>query len=393
MSETISGRTAFSLREVALGVQQTIQERHSGWIWVKAEMNKLNLYPHSGHAYPELVEKQDGRIVAQMRGNLWKEDYNRINHTFLEVLKEPLKDGITIFFQAKITFDPVYGLALRILDIDPSYSLGELEREKQQTIATLKKEGIFEKNKQTFLPLLPQRIAIISVETSKGYSDFTQVIAQNPWGYRFFLMLFPAILQGDQAAEQIIAQLSRIRKAGSHFDLVAIIRGGGGDVGLSCYNNLALAREVALFPLPVVTGIGHSTNETVTEMVAYRNAITPTELADLLIQNFHNFSVPVKEAEKTIGTIALHLLSIKRTELSGMASLLGSVVRQRLSGEQREVDHIESTVRLTDPIHVLKRGYSITFKNGRPVTHPEQVEQGDEIETRLHEGTIRSIIK
>lgn len=393
MSETIAGRTAFSLREVALEIQQTIQERHAGWIWVKAEVNKLNLYPHSGHSYPELVEKQDGRVVAQMRANLWKDDFNRINRTFLEVLKEPLKDGISVLIQAKVTFDPVYGLSLRILDIDPSFSLGELEREKQQAIATLKKEGVFEQNKAVFLPLLPQRIAVISVETSKGYADFMKVIGQNPWGYGFFLMLFPALLQGDQAAEQIIAQLRRIRKASSHFDLVAIIRGGGGDVGLSCYNNLELAREVAYFTLPVMTGIGHSTNETVTEMVAYRNAITPTELADLLIQKFHNFSVPVKDAEKTLSTIAFHLLSAKRTELEGMKGLLGSATQRRLVAEKREIEHLETTVRLTDPLRVLKRGYSITLKNGKPVMCTDQVERGDNIETRLYKGIIRSTIK
>jgi exodeoxyribonuclease VII large subunit len=393
MSESIAGRTAFSLREVALEIQQTLQERHSGWIWVKAEINKLNLYPHSGHSYPELVEKQDGKVIAQMRANLWKDDFNRINRTFLEVLKEPLKDGILVLLQARVTFDPVYGLALRILDIDPSYSLGELEREKQQTIATLKKEGIFEQNKAAFLPLLPQRVAVISVETSKGYADFKKVIGQNPWGYHFFMMLFPALLQGDQAAGQIIAQLRRIRRAATHFDLVAIIRGGGGDVGLSCYNSLELAREVAQFPLPVMTGIGHSTNETVTEMVSYRNAITPTELADLLIQKFHNFSVPVKEAEKTLGTIVLHLLSAKRTELSGMQALLALATQRHLLKEKREIEHLETTVRLTDPVHVLKRGYSITLKDGRPVTSPAQVLSGEEIETRLYEGTIRSIIK
>jgi exodeoxyribonuclease VII large subunit len=393
MSETIAGRIAFSLREVALEIQQSIQERHSDRVWVKAEMNKLNLYPHSGHCYPELVEKHDGRVIAQMRANLWKDDYNRINRTFLEILKEPLREGITILFEAKVTFDPVYGLALRIFDIDPSFSLGELERERRQAIAALKKEGIFDRNRETFFPLLPQRIAVISVETSKGYADFTKVIGENPWGYRFFLMLFPALLQGDQAAEQIIAQLGRIRRVEHHFDAVAIIRGGGGDVGLSCYNNLELAREVALFPLPVLTGIGHSTNETVTELVAYRNAITPTELADLLIQRFHNFSVPVKEAERTIGTIAMHLLSVKRTELSGMRTLLAAAVQRRLLAERKEIGILETNVRLTDPVHVLKRGFSITLKDGKPVTRSGQVEQGDEVETRLYKGTIRSIIK
>ena len=185
---------------------------------------------------------------------MWKDDYIKINNTFQKVLKEPLKDGIKILFLASISFDPTYGLALRIIDIDPGYTLGDLEREKQETIKKLQDEGIFNKNKTLKLPLLPQRIAVISVETSKGYADFLKVIDTNSWGYKFFHLLFPSLLQGEKAVEGIINQLRRIRKVRSHFDVVAIIRGGGGDIGLSCYNSFILAKEIALFPIPVITG-------------------------------------------------------------------------------------------------------------------------------------------
>jgi len=413
MSETIAGRTAFSLREIALGIQQTLRESHASRVWIRAEMNKLNLYPHSGHCYPELVEKQDGKVTAQMRANLWRDDYLRINKTFLEVLKEPLRDGITILFSATVTFDPVYGMALRIYDIDPSFSLGELEREKTETISALRKEGIFDANKATPFPLLPQRIAVISVETSKGYADFIKVIGQNPWGYRFFHMLFPALLQGDQAAEQIAAQLRRIRRAVRHFDVVAIIRGGGGDVGLSCYNDLRLAREVATFPIPVLTGIGHSTNETVTEMVASMNAITPTELGDILIQRFHNFAVPLREMERSVAANSLLYLVNTRSELVNMARLFKAVsqrmlaglkaqdlreilqnaIRHRLLREQNEIGMFQSKVSLLDPENILRRGYSITMRNGKAVTSEAQLSPGDEIETKLHRGNVRSIVK
>lgn len=159
-------------------------------------MNKLNFYKQSGHCYPELVEKKDGKIIAQIKSHLWRDDFNRVNNNFQRILKEPLKDGIKILFQAKITFDPVHGLALWIIDIDSSYTLGDLEREKQETIKQLKEEGIFNKNKTLNLPLLPQRIAIISVETSKGYADFLKVIETNSWNYKFFHILFPSLLQG-----------------------------------------------------------------------------------------------------------------------------------------------------------------------------------------------------
>jgi exodeoxyribonuclease VII large subunit len=300
MPEKLPDKTIFSLSEVALSIQRTLLERYSSAFWIKAEMNKLNRYPQSGHCYPDLVEKVNGKIVAEIRATIWKDDYEQISARFLSVLKEPLRDGIAILFAAKVNFHPVYGLNLRIVEIDPSWSLGELEREKLETIRKLKEAGVFNTNKELAFPLLPKRIAVISVQTSKGYADFTKVIDENPWGYRVFYLLFPALLQGDQAVGSILQQLSRIERVKHHFDAVAIIRGGGGDIGLTCFNHIELARKAASFPIPVLTGIGHSTNETVTEMVAFKNAITPTELADFLIQKFHNFSVPLYTAMKTI---------------------------------------------------------------------------------------------
>ena len=300
MPEKISDRTIFSLSEVTRSIQKTISERYTRTFWVKAEMNRLNRYPQSGHCYPDLVEKSDGKIVAEIRSTIWKDDFQRINDNFLKVLHEPLKSGINILFCAKISYNPVHGLSLSIVDIDPSYSLGELEKEKQLTIEKIRQEGIFNANKSLKPGLLLKRIAIISVDTSKGYSDFRAVLDGNQWGYHFFHMLFPSLLQGEHAVESILGQLDRIRKVTRHFDAVAIIRGGGGDVGLTCYNHYELSRAIALFPIPVITGIGHSTNETVAEMIAYKNAITPTELADYLIQQFHNFSVPLRKAQEFI---------------------------------------------------------------------------------------------
>ena len=330
MSETVNGKQVFSLLEVTRSIRKTLAERYTSSFWVIAEMNKLNHYVQSGHCYPELVEKSDDRIVAQLKANLWKEDYLRINERFLKVLKEPLQNGIKILLCARITFDPVYGLSLNILDIDPSFSLGELEKEKQESLERLKKEGLFDRNKKIPFPLLPQRIAVISVETSKGYADFRSVIDDNPWGYRFFHMLFPALLQGEKAIADIRRQLARIHRVRQHFDVVAIIRGGGGDVGLSCYNNYFLARDIAVFPIPVLTGIGHATNETVSEMTACRNAITPTALAGQLIQQFHNFSVPVKEAAGNIPRLTRQRMEEEQLALKATAREVQRETRQHL---------------------------------------------------------------
>lgn len=337
MSVKENDKTIFSLLEVTKSIQKTINDRYTSFFWVKAEMNKLNLYKHSGHCYPDLVEKKNGKVVAHVKATLWKDDFNRINKNFQHTLKEPLKDGIKILFQAKISFDPIHGLSLWIVDIDPSYTLGDLEREKQDTIKRLKEEGLFDKNKTANLSKLPQRIALISVETSKGYADFLKVLNTNPWNYKFFHFLFPSLLQGDNVVQSISTQLKKIRKVEHHFDVVAIIRGGGGDVGLSCYNDYRLAREIALFPLPVITGIGHATNETVVEMISFSNAITPTKLAEYLLQAFHNFSVPVQEAEKKLIDKARRLLSEEGTKFRSEVKLFRSVTENILSNNGSDI--------------------------------------------------------
>jgi exodeoxyribonuclease VII large subunit len=288
------------------------------------------------------------------------------------------------------------------------------------------------------MPLLPQRLAIISVETSKGYSDFIKTIDNNTWGYRFFHMLFPAILQGDRSVNSIISQLKRIRKVLHHFDAVAIIRGGGGEVGLTSYNDHALARAIALFPIPVITGIGHSTNETVAEMIAHKNAITPTDLADYLLQKFHSFAVPVQDASATITSLSRRLIKDEQLRLlhsvkyfrsvtstllqrrehdvrtairslqqgarqiilagsrdtEGLATTLAAKTTLFIDHERRELAYMEKTIGLLDPANVLKRGYSITLKkDGGLVSTIADLQEGDLLMTILPDGTLSSTVK
>ncbi|MBK1440510.1 exodeoxyribonuclease VII large subunit [Parapedobacter sp. ISTM3] len=436
MPEKLPDKTVFSLVEVARSIQKTIAERYKSVYWIKAEMNKLNHYSHSGHCYPELVEKKDGKVIAEMRSVLWNGDYKRINERFIEIAKEPLKNGITILFQATISYDPLYGLSLRILDIDPAYALGELEREKQENIQRLRHEELFYANKQLPFPPIPKRLAVISVETSKGYADFVKILNGNSWGYRFEQTLFPALLQGDKAVPSIINQLVRIAEHVEEYDVVAIIRGGGGDVGLSSYNNYLLASAIARFPIPVLTGIGHSTNQTVSEMVAYQNAITPSELADFLIQRFHNFAVPVSHAQDAIEQAAAKLFATQKSNLMNcihhfrlhsvhllnqqhraleyhaMRLDMASVSRLRhenqallypqqallstslatLKNNKFNLAAMQKSVQLLDPQQVLNRGYSITRINGRAVKHTENIRDGDTLETHLASGSLSSVV-
>ena len=481
MPEEINGKKIFTLLEVARSIQKTIAERYKSTYWIKAEMNKLNYFPKSGHCYPDLVEKQNGKVVAEFRCNLWKDDYIKINSTFQRVLKEPLKDGIKILFLASISFHPEHGLALRIIDIDPSFTLGDIEKEKQETIKRLQDEGIFRQNKSLKLPLLTQRIAIISVNTSKGYQDFLGKIDNNSWGYKFFHMLFPSILQGDKIVEQMTAQLNRINKVKSHFDAVAIIRGGGGDVGLSSFNKYEFAKAIALFPLPILSGIGHITNDTVVEMVSHKSFITPTDLANFLFQEFHNFSVPVQKGQEKIVDKSKRLIKDEKTKFQSEVKLFRSVtsnvlsqnrsaireqaqtltqqsrflfrnqkdslasfsqqiqsgtrtfcngakqtliqfatgmkkdaiaqlrqvnllitqhVQQILIGTKAivrsqnvELSNTERNIQNMSPRNVMKRGYSITFLNGKAVKSFEQVKPGDVLNSQIYEGAIMSIVK
>lgn len=412
MPEQIQDRTIFSLLEVTRSIQKTLADRYQSLYWIKAEMNKLNHYTHSGHCYPELVEKKDGKVVAEIRSILWKADYQRINQQFLKLLNEPLREGITILFQAGISYDPLYGLSLRIVDIDPTFVLGELEKEKIESIRRLQEEGIYDANKKLPFPTVPKRLAIISVETSKGLSDFFKIIQANPWGYRFESTLFPALLQGDKSVPSIIKQLAVIAEQTDAFDAVAIIRGGGGEVGLSSYNNYLLARAIAIFPIPVLTGIGHSTNETVSEMVAYKNAITPSELADFLIQKFHNFAIPVDEAQRRmvracqaiftqqkaqlqrfsqqISWSAKSIFMTQRNKIDNVQSHLQLFSRQLLKEHDAELENASRMVNLASPKQILRRGFSITRVAGKAITDINEVPDDATIETELLHGTIHS---
>lgn len=322
-------RQIFSLSQVTASIRKIISERYQSLYWVKAEMHKLN-YTNKGHCYPELVQKEGGKIVAEMRGTIWKDQFERISRNFTEVIKEPLRDGLSLLFQVRISFHPLYGMGLEIVDIDPAYTLGELHKEREESLKRLHQEGILNANQLLPIALLPQRIAVISVESSKGLSDFYSVIKDNRWGYHFFTMLFQAQLNGDAAIESIQKQLDKIRRVTAHFDVVAIIRGGGGEIGLSCFNNFELAKAIATFPLPVLTGIGHSTNITVSEMVAYKNAITPTELGEFLLQAFHNFSVPVQEAAGILQTESRRFLIHQKQLISNEARLFRNVSQRMI---------------------------------------------------------------
>ena len=298
--ETFNNHTVYSLSDVAMSIHKVIERTYTRPYYIKAEILKLNYYPYSGHCYPELVEREGNTIKTEMRAVIWSANFQDINRRFVQITGEPLKENIRILCLATIQFSPKHGLALHIEDVEPTYTLGEMVRNRQEVIERLKKEEVFDLNRKLPMPLVPKRVAVISVETSKGYSDFMQTLEQNEPGYRFHTELFPSILQGDKAITGIMGRLGEIAMRQNDFDVVVIVRGGGGDVGMSCYDDYELTRSVATFPLPVLTGIGHSTNLTVSDMVAHANFITPTDVAFSLLAAFRRFDEQLEDAMSRI---------------------------------------------------------------------------------------------
>lgn len=313
--ETFQNNPVYSLSEVAFSLHKVVERTYPQPYFIKAEILKLNFYPHSGHCYPELVEKEGNTIKAEMRAIIWASNYQRINNRFIQITGNPLKENIRILCLARIEFSPKHGLALHIEDIEPTYTLGEMVKNRNAVIERLKKEGVFAANKQLKMPLLPKRVAVISVETSKGFSDFITTLNGNRHGYCFETELFPSILQGDKAIVGVTGRLAEIQARQNEFDCVVIVRGGGGDVGLSCYDDYEMARSVATFPLPILTGIGHSTNLSVTDMVAHTYNITPTDVAFALIGFFQAFDEKLQDCCKRIMQKSKEILADEQGKL------------------------------------------------------------------------------
>ncbi len=334
-----------SLLDLLQSVQRMFEKFWKKPIWVKAEMTKVNFYPHSGHAYPLLMEKREGKTVAEIRSIMWATDFRRIKTKFETVTKNEFVDGIELLLLVEVNFTPTHGISLKIIDIDPTYTLGALERERQLTIKKLKSENLFDKNKLFDFPVLPKRIAVISVETSKGYHDFIETLEGNSKKFIVDYELFPALLQGDKAVESIRRQLDAVRQRRDEFDVLAIIRGGGGEVGLSCYDSFSLASAVAQFPLPIITGIGHATNLTVVEMVSFQNLITPTALANFVLAKFDDFNSRLLSSENSLAFYAEKVIQDKFLEIQNLSSIFESDVKLLLQSQHYSIDDFSKTLK------------------------------------------------
>lgn len=365
-------------------IQKALQGSFARPRWITAEISELK-ENFSGHCYLDLVEKDEGsdKLLARARATIWSSAYRMLKPYFETTTGYRLESGIRIMVSANVEYHPVYGLSLNIKDIDPSYTLGDVERKRQEIIRQLEEEGVMEMNREVLLPSVPQKIAVISSSTAAGYEDFLDHLLDNPYGYKFYVKLFPAVMQGEKAESSVIQCLEKIFEHEGFFDLVAIIRGGGSKSDLACFDSYDLAYHVSQFPLPVLTGIGHEQDDTITDLVAHTRLKTPTAVAGFLIdrltefesvldqyseiliresrQILHENEMQLKLYHQTISAGAKAFLSERSEHLIRLLSRSRYSIQENISGHRLSMLRI--TERLKNSSRFLTEGKKRDLKN------------------------------
>lgn len=401
-----------SLFELNSLIKKKLEEHLETSYWVIAEISELR-ENQKGHCYTELIEKEGNFIQAKIRANIWAYSYRTLKYKFLRSTGSELKSGLKILANVSINFHEVYGLSLTVNDIDPSFTVGEKSRQRQETIRKLQEDGFLDLNKDLELPKVPQRIAVISSETAAGYGDFMDQLKHNSYGFDFDITTFNSVMQGNEVFKSISNSLEKIRAQKDQFDLIAIIRGGGAQADLDSFDTYELAKIVAASPLPVFTGIGHERDETVVDLVAHTHLKTPTAVAEFIISGMNRFFSSLYDLNVRLDRAAREKISrakdgvISLTHRLERASLhevrnsgnqLETKIRQidysiqsRLMQERSKLKNLSDQVRLVDPKTIFERGYSLTLKNGRSI-YKQEIELGDELTTKNEKNSIKSTV-
>jgi exodeoxyribonuclease VII large subunit len=383
--------------------------------WVIAETSDVRI--NNRHCYLELIEKNPAGngLSAKARGYIWANTFELLKPYFEQATGRDFTSGLKILISVSIEFHPVYGYGLNICDIEPSYTLGDLQARRQAILRQLEEEGILTLNQELEMSGLPQRIAVISSATAAGYEDFCRHLADNRQGFVFYPRLFPAVMQGEQTESSIISALDKVFEYKDLFDAVVIIRGGGATSDLSAFDSYELAANCAQFPLPVVTGIGHERDDTVLDFVAFYRAKTPTAVADFLIEQLEETAASLSGCQENIRENALaildtyserlkflavhlpvftrNLLGEKQSSLKMLRLKIRNSASQLLLYQESRLKEKESFFRFSSPEYILAKGYSITLKNGKAVKSTKELLQGDILETVLAEGKVKSVVR
>ena len=430
-----------SLLELNSLVRQVIEQTLCQEYWVEAELSECR--ESRGHCYMELIEKEEKTAtpVARASAKCWRSQWAILQPYFERATGQTLHAGLKVRLKVYAQFHEAYGFSWIVTDIDPTFTLGDMARKRREIIRQLKEEGVFDLQKELRLPMFCQRIAVISSETAAGYGDFVNQLTKNERGLKFSVQLFPAIMQGEQVEQSIIAALNQIyslecRVENVEFDCVVIIRGGGATADMSGFDTLALAENVANFPLPIITGIGHDRDESILDMVSYQRVKTPTAAAAFLLSHLEKVLDAINDAQDRITHYAQNKITILNAQLSTLNSQLTSIfsvvktrqgarldtlysrlahrAQQKLSTlhthlstiksrlpllldsslktKKHRIELLEEKLKALDPTLLLKRGYSITLKDGHAVRDPLTLNSGDEIVTHVEKGSFKSII-
>jgi len=373
----------YTLYELNEYIRRVLALNMRGAVWISCEIATIKV--SGGHYYMELVEKKDDEIIAQANAVLWKKQHKALVGKLGFELPGLLRSGIQVLASVSVHFHEKYGLKLHIEDLDPAYTLGQMELKRREIIQRLKYEDLLNKNARLRLPNVLQRIAVISSAQAAGWRDFEEHLEQNPFNYRVDMQLFQARMQGEFLEKDVLKQLANIEKRQNDFDAVVIIRGGGSRLDLSWFDNYELGRRIANFPLPVLTGIGHETDETVTDLVAHSALKTPTAVAEKIFMTFHDFDLHLNAVQNhifnfiyrkiqhethRIDTLAQrfshnihHKLEQENQMLSFVETRLHDLAAHRLNEAEKHLNYLEHTTRILSPDFALQRGFSITLKD------------------------------
>ncbi|MDY6801634.1 MAG: exodeoxyribonuclease VII large subunit [Bacteroidota bacterium] len=326
-----------SLLELNRSIQEKIKLNFPESLWVVAEISELKIN-RNGHCYLELIEKDalNENIIAKSRATIWAFTFRMLKPYFESVTGHELASGLKILIRVTIEFHELYGFSLNITDIDPNYTLGDLAQKKAETLRKLEEDGIINMNKELEFPIVPQKIAVISSQTAAGYQDFMHQLTNNKYGYKYYIKLFPSLMQGLQAEESIIDALERIFKNEHFFDVVVLIRGGGSQADLNCFNNYLLAANVAQYPIPVLTGIGHDKDESIVDMVAHQKLKTPTAVAEYIIEKTLAFEQKIDFYKERIYDIAIDFINHQKTKLIQSSSIFIPITKNILDKQNNK---------------------------------------------------------
>ena len=378
----------YSLLELCDCIDEALQSKLDETYWVRAEIASLT---ERGHCYMELVEKaKNNSIAAKVRATCWSHVYHLLAAYFANETGQMLSVGMQVLLQVEVSFHAVYGLSVNIVGIDPTFTLGDLARQRQQTIQRLQEEGVMDMQRSLKMATLPRRIAVVSASDAAGYGDFCHQLESNSGGFRFHTQLYPAVMQGEQSPASIIRALGEIAERTEEYDVVVIVRGGGASTDLRNFDDYSLALHCANFPLPIIAGVGHTRDVSVVDMVVHTSVKTPTAAAEWLINAMQEQAEKVGELYVRLQRVAQHAIHKQQNRLEALWQTLRFATQRRISKQRNQLELWEKTIGIHSPERIYRMGYSLTTVNGKVVRSIHDVKAGEEMLTHTGDGVIRS---